>query len=229
MSPAVKRAAAYLVASLVGFLGGAVVGIRSRNCSHPDQPPFLECVAEDLSEPLILGIVFALLALTLAATIDLARTAFTDAILPAWRKWLYVILLGGVVAPALFMAIQQLAGGHSSDGPIIIFFVGTWIVTFPILVDFSVWLLRSSEGLSRLIPIGAIVASVLIAYFLASDSDFGCVSPASDSVSCYSAMEVYVGHYVALAAMVAWFFLRSYRSDEVSQSGVGPSSLQRSD
>lgn len=161
---------------------------------------------------MILGVLFAVLALTLIGTIDLAWTGYkagSEARLPTWRKWLYVVLLVGVAVPALLIVVRQSDGDFSSDGQIAVFFFGTWILTAPILVDFIVWLFRAFDGIRRLIPVSVIVVIAVVAYFLASDPEFGCTRQASDSVSCYTAMEIYVSHYVALAAMVAGFFLRS--------------------
>lgn len=116
----------------MGFLVGAVIGISGRNCSHPAQPPFLECITEDPQDPFIPAVALALLAVVIVAAVDLTRTALKSRsrvrVLP-WRRWLYVGLLVAVAFPAARIAVEQAGGGCSDSDAMLISVVGTWVLT----------------------------------------------------------------------------------------------------
>ncbi|HEX9864077.1 MAG TPA: hypothetical protein VGC03_03830 [Acidimicrobiia bacterium] len=123
--------------------------------------------------------------MAIVAAIDLIRTALegrSRSRVPIWRRWLYVFLLIVVAFPAARIALGQAAGGYSDSHPMLIFVVGTWVLTPLILVEFLVWLLRRFEGLTRLTPVAAIITIGIVTYLATSNPDIACIRHSADNV-----------------------------------------------
>lgn len=225
-----NRSIVYPVAGASGFLIGALIGVDGRNCSHPEQPPFLQCVTEDPPDILLPAIALALLAMAVVAAVDLAltssrRSAGTQ--IPPWRRWLYAGLLAVTVFPAAKIAIEQAVGGYSDGDPISIFVVGVWVLTPVILVEFIVWVMRQFQGVQRLVPVLVLTAVGAVAYFGTSDPDLACVRHSLDNVSCYEGMQLYITNYLILCAMVGAFFLPMRASEKLEEAVDSAEPLRR--
>lgn len=220
-SISVKRSTIYSLTAGVGFVAGAVVGIAGRNCSHAAQPPLFECITEDPQDTLIPAFALGLLAVAIVAGLDLTRSALkmgSDARVPAWRRWLYVVLLAVVAFPAARIAVEQISGGYSDSDLLAISIIGTWALTPIILVEFTIWLFRRRDGLSRLIPVAALIAIGTMTYLATSDPDLACIRHSTDNTSCLGGMQIYITDFVLLCVMVSALFLPWKDEDRMVQS-----------
>jgi hypothetical protein len=70
-----KRKHFYFGVLAIGIVWGLLVGIDGRNCDHPSQPPFLECLAEAPEDLWFPTLVITSYLLLLAGFLDLLHRA----------------------------------------------------------------------------------------------------------------------------------------------------------
>ena len=214
----VKRLAAYILAGMLGFVVGATVGISGHNCSHPDQPPFWQCVTEDPQDTFVPAVALSLLALSVVAAIDLGRRGSSNAQrteYPGWRRWLYAVLLFSIAVPSLRIAFDRAVGSYPDTDPIHVSIIGTWVLTPLIVVEFIIWVVRHFRGFARMTPVAIVSAVGVVLYLTVPESV--CIQDSIDTIGCYGGGNVYVAHYAVLCSMVACFFLwpKAARGDSV--------------
>ena len=205
---------AYGLTGTLGFAIGMGLGIVGRGCPTPGES-FLECALQDPFDTFIPAVSLSLLALAVVAAVDWMTSAVKAKVheIPRWRRWAYVALLVVVGLPAVTIAVQQARGQYSDPDPLIIFQLGTWIISLFIAVDFLIWVFRRFKGWRRLGPVVLVALIGVMTYYLVTrDPEFSCINdfPWSDAAGCFSGLELQVAIFATLAAMVAAMFWRGH-------------------